>query len=82
MAAELENLGTNDDSVLDEGSAAHLRRELLNVLAMDGQTDGIKELEATQQWSGILGISRDKTPWVGKVPGMEGIWLAGGYSGK
>ena len=82
VAATLDNMGTADDSILDEGSAAYLRREPLHLLVFDGETEGLKELKATHQWSGIWGTSRDKKPWVGPVPGREGVWLAGGYSGE
>ena len=81
-AGTTETLGETDDSILDEGSAAYLRRELLRVLVLDGETEGLEELEATHQWSGIIGRSKDGHPWVGAVPGRKGVWLAGGYSGE
>ena len=81
-AATLEHTGVTDDSVLDEGSATYLRRELLNLLAMDGETEGLDELKATHQWSGILTTTKDKRPWVGSVPGRKGVWLSGGYNGE
>lgn len=74
-------IGVSDDSVIDEGSAAYLRATLLKVLKLDGKTDGLKELEAAAQWTGIMGYSRDNHPWVGKVPDKQGLWLAGGYTG-
>ena len=77
----LETIGQTDDSVLDEGSAAYLRRELLHLLTLDGETNGLKELEATHQWSGIIGASKDSHPWVGEIPGRNGVWLSAGYSG-
>ena len=76
------SVGISDDSIIDEGSAAYLRRELLHLLKLDGETEGLRELEATHQWSGIWGTSRDHHPWVGAVPRQKGVWLAGGYSGK
>ena len=81
-AGKKETVGQDDDSVLDPGVAAYLRRELLDVLVLDGQTDGLVELEATHQWSGIIALSKDHRPWVGGVPGRKGVWLAGGYSGR
>lgn len=76
-----DSIGISDDSVIDEGSAAYLRGALLEVLALDGDTAGVKELEASAQWTGIMGYSRDDHPWVGKVPEREGLWLCGGYTG-
>ena len=33
------------------------------------------------RWAGIFGIVPDLLPLVGPVPGREGLWVAGGYSG-
>ena len=35
----------------------------------------------THRWSGIFGTSPDDLPLVGPVPGREGVWVSGGYSG-
>ncbi|KAK0642741.1 hypothetical protein DIS24_g8756 [Lasiodiplodia hormozganensis] len=79
-AAEHERIGVWDDSIVDKGMAAWLRRRLLEYMELGGETEGLKELEATHQWTGIMGYSRDNVPWVGKVPG-KGVWLSGGYTG-
>jgi gamma-glutamylputrescine oxidase len=34
-----------------------------------------------RRWSGIWGTTPDLVPLVGPVPGRDGIWIAGGYSG-
>ncbi|KAH7377637.1 FAD dependent oxidoreductase [Pyrenochaeta sp. MPI-SDFR-AT-0127] len=80
-AGKLPSIGVSDDSVIDEDAAAYLRGALLKVLELDGETDGLKELEAAAQWTGIMGYSRDDHPWVGKVPDRDGLWLCGGYTG-
>lgn len=80
-AGHLPTIGVSDDTVIDEGSAAYLRGTLLKVLELDGETEGVKELQAAAQWTGIMGYSRDDHPWVGKVPDREGLWLCGGYTG-
>ncbi|KAL6718735.1 hypothetical protein ACLMJK_002969 [Lecanora helva] len=77
----LNMIGETDDSVLDEGCAKYLRESLLKLLKLGGEADDMKELEATHQWSGIWGTSRDHHPWVGEVPDQPGVWLSGGYSG-
>jgi glycine/D-amino acid oxidase-like deaminating enzyme len=74
-------IGVSADDEIDEGSAAYLRSALLKVLNLDGETEGLRELSAAAQWTGIMGYSRDNHPWVGKVPDAEGLWLAGGYTG-
>jgi glycine/D-amino acid oxidase-like deaminating enzyme len=80
-AGVFPSLGISDDSIIDEGSAAYLRGALLKVLELDGETDGLKELKAAAQWTGIMGYSRDDHPWVGKVPEKDGVYLCGGYTG-
>ncbi len=37
--------------------------------------------EITHRWSGVFGLVPDLMPVVGPVPGREGLWVAGGYSG-
>jgi glycine/D-amino acid oxidase-like deaminating enzyme len=33
------------------------------------------------RWAGIFGLTQDFLPLVGPVPGRDGVWVAGGYSG-
>lgn len=40
-----------------------------------------RELHAEAEWTGVMGYSRDGCPWVGGVPGQEGLWVSGGYTG-
>jgi gamma-glutamylputrescine oxidase len=35
----------------------------------------------THRWAGIWGETPDRLPLAGRVPGREGTWVAGGYSG-
>jgi gamma-glutamylputrescine oxidase len=35
----------------------------------------------THRWAGIFGVVLDFMPVVGRLPGREGVWVAGGYSG-
>ncbi|KAJ4347779.1 hypothetical protein N0V95_005125 [Ascochyta clinopodiicola] len=80
-AGHLPTVGVSDDGIIDQDSAAYLRSALLKILELDGETEGLTELEAVGQWTGIMGYSRDDHPWVGKVPDREGLWLSGGYTG-
>jgi glycine/D-amino acid oxidase-like deaminating enzyme len=34
-----------------------------------------------QRWAGLMGFTPDGLPLVGRLPGSERIWLAGGYNG-
>jgi len=35
----------------------------------------------SHRWAGIFGLTQDMLPLVGRVPGRENVWVAGGYSG-
>jgi gamma-glutamylputrescine oxidase len=35
----------------------------------------------THRWTGTVGYSEQRRPFVGPVPGRPGLWVAGGYSG-
>jgi glycine/D-amino acid oxidase-like deaminating enzyme len=35
----------------------------------------------THRWAGIWGTTPDLSPLIGRVPGRDGVWVAGGYSG-
>ena len=39
------------------------------------------EPQISHRWAGIFGLTQDMLPLVGRVPGREGVWFAGGYSG-
>jgi gamma-glutamylputrescine oxidase len=38
-------------------------------------------IEVTHRWAGIFGLVLDFLPVVGRVPGRDNVWVAGGYSG-
>ncbi len=38
-------------------------------------------IEVEYRWAGIFGLVLDFLPVVGRVPGDERVWVAGGYSG-
>lgn len=40
-----------------------------------------RELRVDYAWAGIFGMVMDFLPVVGRVPGLENVWVAGGYSG-
>jgi gamma-glutamylputrescine oxidase len=40
-----------------------------------------RPVEITHRWAGIFGLVPDLLPVVGRVPGEERTWVAGGYSG-
>jgi gamma-glutamylputrescine oxidase len=40
-----------------------------------------REPRVTHRWSGIWGSTPDGLPLVGPVPGLDRVWVAGGYTG-
>ena len=40
-----------------------------------------RPLRVDYRWAGIFGMVFDFVPVVGRVPGQDGLWIAGGYSG-
>jgi gamma-glutamylputrescine oxidase len=40
-----------------------------------------RQLRIDYRWAGIFGMVFDFLPVVGRVPGADGLWIAGGYSG-
>src|SRR5215831_12356905 len=40
-----------------------------------------RKLRIDHRWAGIFGLVLDFLPVVGRVPGEENVWIAGGYSG-
>jgi glycine/D-amino acid oxidase-like deaminating enzyme len=40
-----------------------------------------RRLRVDYRWAGIFGMVFDFVPVVGRVPGEDGLWVAGGYSG-
>ncbi len=40
-----------------------------------------RELRVDYAWAGIFGMVMDFLPVVGRVPGFDDVWVAGGYSG-
>jgi len=40
-----------------------------------------RHLRVDYRWAGIFGMVFDFVPVVGRVPGQDGLWVAGGYSG-
>mgnify|MGYP002477136255 FL=1 len=74
------SLGVCDDGDVDEKVASYLRTSVPQLL-IPGEGEKQGELEATHEWTGIMGFSRDNLPWVGPVPEKEGVFVVAGYTG-
>jgi glycine/D-amino acid oxidase-like deaminating enzyme len=75
------SLGISSDEEVDDEVASYLRSALPQLLEGGKEEKEEKELEATHQWTGIMGFSRDDLPWVGQVPNSAGLFVVAGYTG-
>jgi len=74
--------GFRDYSILDELTD----EETTTPVIQDALVRFLAELigyEPTieHRWAGIFGLTQDFVPLVGPLPGRDGLWIAGGYSG-
>jgi len=74
--------GFRDVSILDELTDD----EVLTPTIQNALESFLGELlggppDVTHRWAGIFGLTQDMLPLVGPVPGRDGLWVAGGYSG-
>jgi glycine/D-amino acid oxidase-like deaminating enzyme len=81
------------DDEMEEDVAGYLRRNLSPPLDLTPDVERGPELtrgglEASFEWTGVMGFSRDHHAWVGPVPdslgggGPEGgLWICAGYTG-
>lgn len=74
--------GFRDVSLLSELTAAEETTPAIQ-LALEQHVAGLvgRPLEVTHRWAGLFGLVLDFLPVVGRVPGRDGVWIAGGYSG-
>lgn len=93
---EGENVGVWWDDEIDEPIAKHLRSKLsppLDLTPMEPRKDSADKegglvLDASFEWTGIMGYSRDSHAWVGAVPETlggggddGGLYVCAGYTG-
>lgn len=85
--ATLPQSATSRDDVIDQDVARQLRRACRDALELrPGEGGGeADELEAVYEWTGIMGDSLDRSPWVGQVPeslgGGDGLYISAAYTG-
>jgi glycine/D-amino acid oxidase-like deaminating enzyme len=86
LIAKGNEVGVSRDDDIDLDIAYSLRRAMYGTLKLkeDGEKED-RELWADYQWTGIMGYSKDDSPWVGPVPeslgGGSGLWISAGYTG-
>jgi gamma-glutamylputrescine oxidase len=74
--------GFRDSALQDEFTADERITPQIQEALESFVTDLVgRPLAVTHRWAGIFGMVLDFLPVVGRVPGEERVWVAGGYSG-
>jgi glycine/D-amino acid oxidase-like deaminating enzyme len=74
--------GFRDVSIMDELTDEEVTTPMIQSSLERYMTELIGEPpRISHRWAGIFGLTQDFLPLVGRVPGRDGIWIAGGYSG-
>ena len=74
--------GSRDAALTEEQTAVEATTPVVQerIEALAGQVMG-EPPRVERRWAGIWGTTPDGSPLVGPVPGRDGVWIAGGYSG-
>lgn len=67
-----------DDSALIPGADEYFREGYMQRLFHGWEESGAT---VTDIWTGVMGYSADLMPWVGEVPGRQGIFVVAGFTG-
>ncbi|RVX71509.1 hypothetical protein B0A52_05081 [Exophiala mesophila] len=73
--------GNTDDGAYDEGSASYLLDTTRQFFGSANWGSDHPEGHAQKIWSGIMGFSADGYPFVGPVPGEQGLFLDVSFQG-
>ncbi|TVY53467.1 putative oxidoreductase OrdL [Lachnellula suecica] len=76
----LYEYGETDDSLRNADISEHLHESTARYFGDAwgaDSTDG----RVRREWTGVMGYSPDGFPFVGEVPGMEGVWIAAAFQG-
>jgi gamma-glutamylputrescine oxidase len=74
--------GFRDVSLQDEFTDQELTTESVQAALEEFVRSLIgRDLRVDYRWAGIFGLVLDFLPVVGRVPGRDDLWVAGGYSG-
>jgi glycine/D-amino acid oxidase-like deaminating enzyme len=74
--------GFRDTSLESEFTADEVTTEPIQRALQDFVSDLVGwPVQVDARWAGIFGMVLDFLPVVGAVPGADGLWVAGGYSG-
>ncbi|GJC81208.1 putative oxidoreductase OrdL [Colletotrichum liriopes] len=76
----LGEYGTTDDSQLNPIISTYLHETTPRYFG-DNWGEDDPEGRVRAEWTGIMGFSPDGFPFVGRVPGEEGLWVSASFQG-
>jgi glycine/D-amino acid oxidase-like deaminating enzyme len=77
VAGGFRDVRLDEEFTADEALTAPVQRSLEEFVAdLAGRS-----LRVDYRWAGIFGLVFDFLPAIGRVPGSDRVWVAGGYSG-
>lgn len=76
----LSEYGTTDDASLNPIITQYLHQTTPRYFGKNWGRDH-PEGRVRAEWSGIMGFSPDSFPFVGQMPGEEGLWVAASFQG-
>jgi gamma-glutamylputrescine oxidase len=77
LAGGFRDSALQDEFTTDESTTPQIQDALESFVA---ELVG-RPVAVTHRWAGLFGLVLDFLPAVGRVPGEERVWVAGGYSG-
>jgi glycine/D-amino acid oxidase-like deaminating enzyme len=69
---------TFDDTVIHPDVSEYLTNVATTIF---GEKTWGEKGATVQEWTGIMGYSADRHPYVGETPGQEGLWICAGFHG-
>jgi glycine/D-amino acid oxidase-like deaminating enzyme len=76
----LSEFGNTNDSMLNGLNSKYLHESTSRYFGSNwGEDDPTSRVR--KEWTGIMGITGDGVPYVGPVPGEEGLWISAGFNG-
>lgn len=76
----LEEYGTTDDTTVNSDISEYLRGTTPRYFGSNWGEDS-PEGRVRAEWTGIMGYSPDGYPFVGQMPGEEGLWISASFQG-
>ncbi|KAL0934132.1 FAD dependent oxidoreductase [Colletotrichum truncatum] len=77
----LEEYGVTDDAQLNPAISSYLHQTTPRYFGAAGWGDDDPDGRVRAEWTGIMGFSPDGFPFVGRVPGEDGLWVCAAFQG-